>query len=227
MAEDVRTLEEKNQLLKKLRAIGSDLWGEMPEEAEAVESATEQTGQKPVVKRSAITLANLWTTADETIDWTEALSYAVPRDGLTDPDQWSFFHELAEEVLSGDTQAYARVLRKTNPLGDVAAYSGGMTMRAPSAQRVESTFVCRERLLKEKGKAYLCAIALRAARDLLACLPAEEAGITALWKEKVVLEVTYPREKLLHRNYRFLDPVAFSEECGAVYPSEFDFGADA
>jgi len=32
-----------------------------------------------------------------------------------------------------------------------------------------------------------------------------------------VLRVTYDREKLLHKNFAFMDPVAFTESCGATW----------
>ncbi len=214
--ENNNRIAEQNEILKKLRAIGGDFWGSAPAAAEGA------AGKKPAPAKAAVPkpqpeIDKIWMTADETVDWTEALAYDMPRDGLTSPALWKFYHENAKAVLEGDIQAYARVLRHTNPLGELTPYADGITMRAPTADRLESSFTCREKLLTEKGKSYLAAMGVRIARDLLACLPAEEAGVTAYQNGEVVMDVTYPREKLERRNFRFLDPVAFTEECGARF----------
>ena len=76
-----RTLEE-NELLRKLRAIGTDLW----RESQDVAAEPKQKPEKParvVVKQPEIGIGNLWMTADETIDWTDALAHDYPTDGLT------------------------------------------------------------------------------------------------------------------------------------------------
>ena len=53
--------------------------------------------------------------------------------------------------------------------------------------------------------------------DLLACLQVSEVGVKAMKDGEVLLEVTYSREALMHRNFSFLDPVKLTEECGAVF----------
>ncbi len=214
MAEESNRNPEQNEILKKLRAISGDLWG-------GAQGAAENAGvvkpASPVRRPPQPEIDKIWMTADETVDWTDALIHDRPVDGLTAPGLWAFYHENARAVLQGDVQAYAKVLRQTNPLGELIPYADGMTMRAPTADRLESSFTCREKLLLEKGRSYLAAMGLRIARDLLACLPAEEVGITAWQGGAKVLEVTYTRQMLDHRNYRFLDPVAFTEECGGQF----------
>ena len=71
--------------------------------------------------------------------------------------------------------------------------------------------------MKENRKLYLAAMGLRIARDLLACLPAKEVRVTAEQDGKEVFSATFPRQQLLHRNFAFIDPVKFAEECGAVF----------
>ena len=214
---------EENDILKKLRAIGTDLWGEsaMAMEGQGTEDATAKKPaarkKTPAVNRKKADIDNLWVTADETIDWTEALSRELPPDGLTSQGMWAFYREMAEDVLKGDIQAYAQVLRRVNPLGDLTAFADGITMRAPSAERAECEFTCREEILNGKGKKYLAAMALRMARDLMACLPVSEAGIKAWDQGRVVMDVTFTREALQHRNFLFEDPVETAVECGAVF----------
>ena len=90
-------------------------------------------------------------------------------------------------------------------------------MRAPNADRLEAQFTCKPEYLESDGKKYLSAMGVRIARDLMACLPVSEIGVKALADGETVMEVTYTREQMMHRNFSFLDPVAFTEECGAVF----------
>ena len=207
---------EQNELLKRLRAIGSDLWRETPN----VSAEPKPQPEKParvVVKRPEIGIDNLWMTADETIDWTDALGHEYPADGLTSIRLWSFYHKQAEAVLSGDTKAYAEVLKKSNPLGELTTFAEGISMRAPDAGRVEAQFNCRAEYMEKDAKKYLSAMGVRIARDLLACLPVDEVGVTAVQDGMSVFEVTYRRDALLHRNFSFLDPVKLTEECVAKF----------
>lgn len=216
MSEDNNRPADTNDLLKKMRAITADLWGETPD----VPAEPKPKAEKParvVVKRPEIGIDNLWMTADETIDWTDALAHEYPADGLTNIRLWSFYHKQAEAVLSGDTKAYAEVLKKSNPLGELTTFAEGISMRAPDADRVEAQFNIRKEYLDAEGKRYLSAMGVRIARDLLACLPVSEVGVKAVQDGRTVMEVTYRREQLMHRNFSFLNPVKLTEECGAGF----------
>ena len=216
MSEDINRPADANDLLKKMRAITADLWRESPD----VTAEPKPKAEKParvVVKRPEIGIGNLWMTADETIDWTDALAHEFPADGLTSPRLWSFYHKQAEAVLSGDTRAYAEVLKKANPLGELTTFAEGISMRAPDADRVEAQFNCRREHLETDGKKYLSAMGVRIARDLLACLPVSEVGVKALLDGRTTMEVTYHREDMMHRNFSFLDPVKLTEDCGAQF----------
>lgn len=213
-------------LLKKLAAIGSDLWGGMPSAAYQKEETPDRPAagkqDQPAPKKKKETPAesgirSLWKTADETVDWTDALAHSSPADGLTGKRLWGFYHKMAEKVLAGDLAAYTEVLKTSNPLGELTGFANGINMRAPRADRLESTFVCKDELMKEDRKLYLAAMGLRIARDLLACLPANEVKVTAEQNGKPVFSVVYPRQQLLHRNFAFIDPIKLAEDCGAKF----------
>ena len=216
MSEENNRPADTNELLRKMRAITADLWRESADVSAEPKPKAEKPA-RPVVKRPEIGIDNLWMTADETIDWTDALAHEYPTDGLTNIRLWVFYHRQAEAVLSGDTKAYAEVLKKSNPLGELTGFSEGITMRAPNADRVEGHFNCRKDFLEADGKKYLSAMGVRIARDLLACLPVSEVGVYAQLDGKTVMEVTYSREQMMHRNFSFLDPVKLTEECGAKF----------
>ena len=235
MAENSYSLNQE-ELLKKLKAISGDLWGlagvKDPKNTEA-SGAKERSGdaqgqgavQKPgrpvagqipeVAEKPG--LLDLWYNVDETIEWTEALAHAESPDGLTPPGLWQFYRSQAEKVLQGDLGAYREVLTRVNPLGELTAFAQGLTIRAKSPDRLEAAFTCDPQLLEAGGKTYLSAMGVRIARDLMACLPVLEAGVTAGAEGKTLMQVTYPREKMMHRNLRFSDPVTLTEECGAQF----------
>ena len=221
MADEQNLNENQMDLLKKLAAIGSDLWGGMPSAAyEKEEVPDKQKGTAPAqapAKKKENGIHQLWKTADETVDWTDALAHDAPTDGLTGRRLWSFYHRMAEKVLSGDLEAYTEVLKTSNPLGELTAFAEGISMRAPDAERVEAQFNCRAEFMEDDAKQYLCAMGVRIARDLLACLPVSEVGVTAVQDGKTVMEATYRRENMLHRNFSFLDPVKLTEECGGTF----------
>jgi hypothetical protein len=216
MSEDINRPADASDLLKKMRAITADLWRESPDVAAEPKPKAEKPA-RVVVRRPEIGIDNLWMTADETIDWTDALAHEFPADGLTSARLWSFYHKQAEAVLSGDTKAYAEVLKKANPLGELTTFAEGISMRAPDADRVEAQFNCRREHLEADGKKYLSAMGVRIARDLLACLPVSEVGVKALQDGRSAMEVTYRREDMMHRNFSFLDPVKLTEDCGAQF----------
>ena len=221
MAEETtNTAPVESDLLKKMKAIAADLWREPPEDVTAEPKAPPEKPAKVVVRMPKISIENLWMTADETIDWTDALAHEWPTDGLTNIALWKFYHDNAEAVLNGDLAAYAEVLRKANPLGELTSFARGINMRAPDADRVEASFVVKDEHMDQDGKKYLCAMGVRIARDLLACLPVSEVRVTATQDGKPAMDVTYRREQLLHRNFSFLDPQKLTEECGAAFGDE-------
>jgi len=214
------TSAEAADLLKRMKAIASDLWREPPEEVAASPKEPKEKPEKKALRKPEITIDNLWMTADESIDWTDALAHEWPTDRLTSIPLWRFYHEQAEKVLSGDLAAYAEVLRKANPLGELVTFAGEIQMRAPDPERLEATFTALDEYTEGDAKKYLSAMGIRIARDLLACLPVSEVQVTAMYQGRQVMQVVYRRDQLLHRNFRFLDPLKLTEECGAEFGVE-------
>ena len=119
------------------------------------------------------------------------------------------------ELLSRDIRAYADVLKTVHPLGDLTDYAARMTLRAPDAERLECVFECSRDALEKDGRRYLSALSLRIARDLFAALPVAEVYVQGFENGIRKIGVTYERKKMLKKNFSFIDPVAFAEECGA------------
>lgn len=218
MTEQNNTSMDQNEFMKRMKAIATDLWGGIaPAEEKTAESARQKEPEPAEQDRKKTDIRSIWKTADETIDWTDALAHSSPADGLTSPRLWSFYHKHAPKVLAGDLDAYTEILQKANPLGELTEYAENITMRAPSPEKLESCFICKKEHLEKNRKLYLAAMGLRIARDLLACLPVEEVTVTGEDNGETLFSATYNRQHLLHRNFVFVDPVALSEECGAEF----------
>ena len=209
---------DQNEFMKRMKAIATDLWGGIaPAEETAPKPAAQKEAAVPEPAKMKDDIQSIWKTADETIDWTDALAHSTPTDGLTGARMWAFYHKHAQKVLAGDLSAYTEVLQKANPLGELTGYADNMTICASSPDRLESCFICRKELLEKNKKLYSAAMGLRIARDLLACLPVEEVHVTGKDNETTVFDATYTRQQLLHRNFVFTDPVALARECGAEF----------
>lgn len=204
------------QKLHSLAEIVHDLWGTSGE-APAEEAAAKATAEY----RSAFPpFEQLWKTADDTVDWTEALAHEKPNDGLTSAHLWGFFHQYADRVLQGDLTAYVEVLKTANPLGDLTSFVSSFHLRAVDADELAVKFQAHPAYLT-RGKAethrYLCAVALRSARDLMALLPVCRVAVTAVQGEKTLLQVVYDREEMQKVRFSFVDPVTFAAGHGAVF----------
>ena len=227
-----RQVSSQEELMRRLKAIGVDLWGglaprdhaensapeaadEMKENQRKTEKGRNTPEETPVHRPGKkTTLENLWITADETVDWTEALLWESPRDGLTSMKLWNFYHRMAPQVLEGDTEAYAEVLTTINPLGDLTEYVSGMILRTPGADRLECVFECQPDDLEKYGRNYLGALSLRIARDLLAALPVTEVQVRGNLNGDEKVNVLFRREQLQKKKMAFLIPADFVEACG-------------
>ncbi len=207
--------------LDKLYDIVGDLWGTMQSaDAESAPTAAAPQAEVRGYQQSFPPFDLFWRTADETVDWTEALAYAAPQDSAVSPARWAFLHSQAERVLEGDVAAYVTVLQQSDPLGDLKPYAAGFDVQVESADRITAAFQGLPQYLnapEEERRRYLCGISLRCARDLMALLPVCEAAITARQNDKVLLQVTFTRQELQKVRFSVVDPVAFAEQCGGVF----------
>ncbi len=207
---------ETKRSLNQLYDIVNDLWGQS---GAAPESAAPSGAPHPVPEAFP-PFEQFWRTADETVDWTDALAYEHCPDGMTSPVLWSFFHEHANAVLHGDLAAYVEVLKTANPLSDLLPYACGFHVKAENADRLTVSFEGLPQYLntaENERRRYLSGICLRAARDLMALLPVCETQVTAKATEAPLLNVTFTRQQLQKARFSFVDPVAFVAECGGQF----------
>lgn len=219
MSETNERIPESNQdkLRRILQNTAADLWGTTPapapgNAAPAQEKKKVQAARKPEIP----SLAEIWKTADETIDWTEALGHEYASDGLTTDRLWQFYRAHAAKVLAGDLPTYVDVLTVTNPLGDLTPFAADLKIRTPDADTLEASFECCPEYLKNEPEKYLCGLSLRIARDLFAVLPVEKVRVEGFHNGKSKISVTYEKSRIRKINFRFLDPVALAHECGQL-----------
>lgn len=189
-----------------------------PQQAVPQQTAKEAPAQE--AKPSFPPFESFWRTADETVDWTDALAHAHANDGLTSEGLWTFFHEHAEAVLNGEIPAYLEVLKVTNPLGDLTPYGRAFSVRAESADRLNVSFEALPAYLDQSPdevRRYLSGMALRCARDLLALLPVCEVRVEARVKGVPALTVPIDRRELQKEKFTVTDPVHLVKTCGGVF----------
>jgi len=162
----------------------------------------------------------LWKTADEAIDWTEALASSTPTDGLTPQDKWDLYHEQAACVLHGDVSAYLKVLKAANPMADLMPFVTSLDVSARSSDDLQAVFAARPDLLETEPKHYLCGMALRIARDLFAVLPVTRVTVNGRHGDSELLTVEFSRQELNKVRFAFIDPVDFVTRCGGVFPEQ-------
>lgn len=162
----------------------------------------------------------LWKTADEPIDWTEALASATPTDGLTPPEKWTLYHQQAGAVLQGDISAYLTVLKTANPMADLMPYVTALDVSTTSADELHAVFTVRPDLLESDSRRYLSGMALRIARDLFAVLPVTGVTVAGQQAEKALLRVRFERQELNKVRFSFIDPEVFVSQCGGEFTEE-------
>ena len=209
--------QRAGRLLAGMADIVDDLWGETPS------SPAPKPRPAAAPQPSFPPFEQLWKVADETVDWTDALSRATPADGLTDPAEWALYHRYAAQVLRGDTDAYLAVIEAMQPLGDLSDYAGSFQIAAPTPETLEASFEAVPFYLgksPEEARRYLAGMAVRVARDLFALLPVTRVDVTARSGEKRLLTVDFDHSEMLKVRFAFIDPVAFTLQCGGVFAEE-------
>lgn len=202
------------ELLAGMADIVDDLWGEAP----ASPAPKPRPAAAPQPEFPPFT--QLWKVADETVDWTDALSRATPSDGLTDPASWALYHRYAEQVLRGDTDAYLAVIKAMQPLGDLSAYAASFDIAAPSAEVLTASFQALPVYLDKpeaEARRYLAGMAVRVARDLFALLPVTRVDVTVLRGDKTLLTADFDKAEMMKVRFAFIDPVAFTIACGGRF----------
>lgn len=157
-------------------------------------------------------------TADDTIPWADVAASPDAPDPSYNQEMWSYYHSMAPQVLAGDIDAYLQLIYEVNPLEDLLEFGSGFTFGTDDPARMEVEFdVNTDALISAKASLlrtqynqllldYICSTAIRAARDLFALLPVQEAAVHARLKEETVLSVVFDRATMEKIRFGFIDP---------------------
>nr|MBR4281493.1 hypothetical protein [Clostridia bacterium] len=190
---------------------------ELPE-VTPVQPATPAPEAMPAPEKPALPpFEALWKTADEPIDWTEALASPTPTDGLTDPAKWALYHEQAASVLHGDMSAYKKVLAAANPTADLTPFVGALDVQAQDSETLRAVFTVRDALMADAPRRYLSGMALRIARDLFAVLPVTAVTVEGRQEAQTLLTVSFERSEMNKVRFAFVEPVDFVTKCGGTF----------
>ena len=222
----------RRTLLRGMADIVTDLYGEPSAPAPAAEapaSVADTPAAQPVYtpKPALPPFSELWKTADEAIDWTGALASPTPTDPLIPADMWARYHDLAADVLRGDTAAYLDALEIAAPMADLTPFVASLDVEAVSADALRGIFTPRADLLADEPQRYLSGMALRIARDLFAVLPVTQVEVAAMQGDAALLTVSFERAELNKVRFAFVDPVDFVAACGGRWQPDFRQGKGA
>ena len=199
-----------DDLRRSLGSIVGDLWGTpAPAAAPSAPVAQEPPAFPP--------FEQLWSSVDETVDWTEVLAHAAPTDGLTSTETWALYRRYAPQVLAGDPEAYLAVLKAADPLKDLTPWAGKFDVVCVDADTLRVTFTALPALADIEGRRYLAGMSLRIARDLFALLPILHVEVSAVCDDRQQLSVSFQRNELQKVRFAFIDPVDFALQCGGSF----------
>ena len=196
------------------------------------ESAPRRTGFVPPIQRRSIVggpaggcaqisrdnLVFIHKTADDTIPWDEVAKSAEAPDPSCNQEMWLYYHEAAQDILSGDIDAYLRLIYEVNPLDDLMDFGGEFTFGTDDPGRMEVEFVVNDDALSAAKASllraeynnilqdYVCSTAIRIARDIFALLPVQETVVHARHGGETILSAAFDRATMDKLRFGFLDP---------------------
>lgn len=180
---------------------------------------------------------------DKPIDWIALYQTEEPVFGAQKKADWKEMHDFAEQVISGDTDAYLTVIEEAKPFEDLTAYGSDFEygtedprimeiefhVKSDEVVPVESITMRDNGTLKEKAltkteyyslmQDYVCSTAIRLARELFAALPVEEVIVHAV--DDIVNTATGNDEECTLMSVRFLRTGFLEINFDRIDPSDF------
>lgn len=148
---------------------------------------------------------------DDVIDWTEVMVSPTPPDDSCDAELWSYFHNVAAKVLSGDIDTYLQVINDINPLNDLLDYGTGFEFGTDSSLKMEVEFQINSANVdiphnSTEYQDYVCSVAIRVARDIFALLPVQNVIVHATNNGNDILSVRFDKKTFSELKFNFIDP---------------------
>jgi hypothetical protein len=179
---------------------------------------------KPVTKTVTTDIHKI---TDDVIDWTEVMVSPTPPDDSYDAELWTYFHNVAAKVLSGDIDTYLQVINDINPLNDLLDYGTGFEFGTDSSLKMEVEFQINSDNVdmphnSTEYQDYVCSVAIRVARDIFALLPVQNVLVHATNNGNDILSVRFDKKTFSELKFNFIDP----SETINKFEYNMRFGAD-
>lgn len=153
---------------------------------------------------------NICRVADDKIDWFEILSSQNPTDNLFNKDTWTYLHSVALKICQGDIDTYLKVIQELNPYEDLMDYAENFEFGSDSADEMHISFSAKTDLVDkdqdELFEDYVCACAVRVARDTFALLPIEKVHVAVEVKSRTVVDVYFDQKRFNKIKFTYSDP---------------------
>ena len=148
---------------------------------------------------------------DDVIDWTEVMVSPSPPDDSYDAELWTYFHNVAAKVLSGDIDTYLQVINDINPLNDLLDYGTGFEFGTDSSLKMEVEFQINSNNIdmaenSTEYQDYVCSVSIRIARDIFALLPVQNVVVHATSNGDDILSVCFDKRTFSGLKFNFIDP---------------------
>lgn len=153
---------------------------------------------------------NICRIADDKIDWFEILSSRRPIDNFFNVEAWDYLHAAALKVCQGDIDTYLKVIQDINPYNDLLDYIDDVEFGANEADEIYVSFSAKTDGVDESDEElfedYVCACAVRIARDTFALLPVKRVRITAEVDGQVIVDANFDIDSFSKIKFAFSDP---------------------
>lgn len=155
-------------------------------------------------------IESIYKVSDQTVDWEDILlDESLPVD--------DYFKVHANGILNGDINTYYEVINDVNPLDDLITYGSEFECGTDDPRMIAIHFhVNSDKVLGEAKKLpkmeyndllqdYVCACAIRIARDMFALLPIRHIVVDARDWRKEILSVDFTRQKFECLDFENMD----------------------
>lgn len=163
-------------------------------------------------------LKSIHKTSDDSIDWTEVLVSPIAPDETYNQQMWTYYHNMAANVLAGNIDTYLQLIYEVNPLDDLLVYGSNYEFGTDDPKRIEVEFSVNKNALSEAKRElsnteynlllqdYVCSVCIRIARDMFALLPIRNTVVHAVLDGKTIVSVNFDRQNLSKVKFGYIDP---------------------
>lgn len=131
---------------------------------------------------------------------------------------WDYLHDVALKVCQGDIDTYLKVIQDINPYEDLMDYAENFEFGSDSSDEMHISFTVKTDIADatqdELFEDYVCACAIRVARDTFALLPVEKTHITVEIEGRIVIDVWFDLNRFGKIKFSYSDPSEIIEYFG-------------